>query len=367
MDLDGDGLERIMLDDNLHVSSCLDGEGEVLASPDCWQDPRMADGFSVCGRLDGSRVQLAGPHPAWQYESGSDCRRFPAETSIWGGCVAELCERWSSQACVPACGGEGAEACQFDCAGYGTCRPAGVRSWALTTCAAGIFEGAAWCSGDPQSVLLADGWGQARGFFLAEPVTVGQGPLVVEARASVSLVAEGEQPGYGFSVVAYVDRAYGRWFDSEGHCGVPGFNPAEAGYAAEWHFWSDDERDQVALRVADASGACGREHWIGDILAPIVEPALDSDAAGPLEQTLRLAIYPDMPETETSELLVSAQVFARGAWSQGPACRGAACPVEVRPGDRLRVGMVAATDDLRARVEMTGPDAFVVRADGSCP
>jgi uncharacterized protein (DUF2249 family) len=46
LDLDGDGLERLIGDGD-DVVGCIDGDGTVVEGPDCPCDPRMADGYSV--------------------------------------------------------------------------------------------------------------------------------------------------------------------------------------------------------------------------------------------------------------------------------------------------------------------------------
>jgi hypothetical protein len=46
VDLDGDGLEHINLDQSFAIESCIDGGGTVIAGAGCWQDERIADGFS---------------------------------------------------------------------------------------------------------------------------------------------------------------------------------------------------------------------------------------------------------------------------------------------------------------------------------
>ncbi len=46
IDLDGDGLERIVLVDNA-ITGCVDGDGVELDDPACPCDPRIVDGFSA--------------------------------------------------------------------------------------------------------------------------------------------------------------------------------------------------------------------------------------------------------------------------------------------------------------------------------
>jgi len=62
IDIDGDGLERYELDENKHVVRCYDGANH-LQPPHRWpvrclQDPRMADGFSLCFQIHAVRGVL---------------------------------------------------------------------------------------------------------------------------------------------------------------------------------------------------------------------------------------------------------------------------------------------------------------------
>ena len=48
IDLDGDGLERYVLDAEAQVTTCFDADDTEIPGTDCLEDPRMADGFSLC-------------------------------------------------------------------------------------------------------------------------------------------------------------------------------------------------------------------------------------------------------------------------------------------------------------------------------
>jgi len=50
VDLDGDGLERYQVDffASPRTVTCHDGDGSLVAEPDCLHSGRMADGFSIC-------------------------------------------------------------------------------------------------------------------------------------------------------------------------------------------------------------------------------------------------------------------------------------------------------------------------------
>ena len=48
IDVDGDGLEHIELDDQTHIARCIDGDGRVIEGADCLDDPGMVDGYVIC-------------------------------------------------------------------------------------------------------------------------------------------------------------------------------------------------------------------------------------------------------------------------------------------------------------------------------
>ena len=72
VDLDDDGLERLLLDDEWHITTCLDGDGTVSSGRDCWDEDRMADAFSVALILDAVSASFAGRHPSWQVGAGCE-------------------------------------------------------------------------------------------------------------------------------------------------------------------------------------------------------------------------------------------------------------------------------------------------------
>lgn len=46
VDVDGDGLERVM-SDGVEILACRDGDGTVIEGPRCYRDPRIADGYDL--------------------------------------------------------------------------------------------------------------------------------------------------------------------------------------------------------------------------------------------------------------------------------------------------------------------------------
>jgi hypothetical protein len=83
VDLDGDGLERLLLDEEGHLASCVDGDHTFVEGRDCWQDDRMADAFSLVVAMSGVSAQIAGPEPGWRSRVEGTCEDPPAE-SLWG-------------------------------------------------------------------------------------------------------------------------------------------------------------------------------------------------------------------------------------------------------------------------------------------
>lgn len=82
VDLDGDGLERLELDAEGQVATCIDGDMAVIAGPDCWQDSRMADGFST----NASFRTTTGACVGRELLAEGSCTAPPA-ASLWGeGC-----------------------------------------------------------------------------------------------------------------------------------------------------------------------------------------------------------------------------------------------------------------------------------------
>jgi hypothetical protein len=83
VDVDADGLERFVTDgEDFHIVRCIDGDGALLEGRDCWQDPRMADGFSLNVRMVGIRAVFAGREPDWADDVDGSCDA-PADHSLF--------------------------------------------------------------------------------------------------------------------------------------------------------------------------------------------------------------------------------------------------------------------------------------------
>ncbi len=82
LDLDRDGLESFVVDDGFHITGCVDGDLTVIPGPDCWADPRMADGLSLVFHFDGVEALLLGLSPGWRDRVTEPCEE-PPEQSLW--------------------------------------------------------------------------------------------------------------------------------------------------------------------------------------------------------------------------------------------------------------------------------------------
>jgi hypothetical protein len=82
LDLDGDGLESFTTDADHYITQCIDGDTTTIPGRDCWQDPRMADGFSFNFRLAGVPAELLGRLPGWESLVEGPCED-PPETSLF--------------------------------------------------------------------------------------------------------------------------------------------------------------------------------------------------------------------------------------------------------------------------------------------
>jgi hypothetical protein len=82
IDLDGDGGEQFVLDEDGRLSSCVDGDGAIIDGRDCWQDPRIADGYSVTFVLSAVPARFVGLARYWQAESVVPCDE-PPDRSFW--------------------------------------------------------------------------------------------------------------------------------------------------------------------------------------------------------------------------------------------------------------------------------------------
>lgn len=60
IDLDGDGLETFNVGNDGKIDICFDGDGSILGSKDCMQDPEMQDGYSGCFTFHATRATIVG-------------------------------------------------------------------------------------------------------------------------------------------------------------------------------------------------------------------------------------------------------------------------------------------------------------------
>jgi len=83
VDLDGDGIESFVLDDEGRISRCVDGDRTAIEGRDCWQNERMADAMSLTIFVQCTSARFAGPVPGWERMVEGTCTD-PPEESLWG-------------------------------------------------------------------------------------------------------------------------------------------------------------------------------------------------------------------------------------------------------------------------------------------
>jgi hypothetical protein len=83
VDLDRDGLERFVTDDDGRIVGCLDGDGTVIDGRDCWQDARIADAFALVLSMAGTSARIAGREPGWQSQVDGSCEAGMPDSSLW--------------------------------------------------------------------------------------------------------------------------------------------------------------------------------------------------------------------------------------------------------------------------------------------
>jgi hypothetical protein len=126
VDADGDGLERFTLDDDDRIVRCIDGDGfTVIEGRDCWQDPRIVDGFGLVVGLELVRGRLVGRGPGWEYDLEGACEGGGLDGLFdFGepgpGCAEldEVCDpRSAAPCCDPAQRCSGASRIDYRCLG----------------------------------------------------------------------------------------------------------------------------------------------------------------------------------------------------------------------------------------------------------
>ena len=83
VDVDGDGVERFVLDEQNHVQACIDGDGTWIEGRGCWADGRIADGFSLVFRIEAVSAHFAGRVPDWAAIVQGTCDGGPPEESLF--------------------------------------------------------------------------------------------------------------------------------------------------------------------------------------------------------------------------------------------------------------------------------------------
>jgi hypothetical protein len=83
IDVDGDGLERLVLDEDNHLSSCIDGDRTEILGRDCVFDRRIADGYSMVGRVSGLPAAFGGREPGWEDKVDGGCDGGPPDVSFF--------------------------------------------------------------------------------------------------------------------------------------------------------------------------------------------------------------------------------------------------------------------------------------------
>jgi hypothetical protein len=83
IDLDDDELEQFAFDADEHLERCVDGDGTEILGRDCWEDARMADGFSTVVRIEAVPALFGGLHPYWEDQTEGSCDGGPPDPSLW--------------------------------------------------------------------------------------------------------------------------------------------------------------------------------------------------------------------------------------------------------------------------------------------
>jgi len=83
VDVDGDGLERFILDGDFHIESCIDGDRTTTSGRECWRTAAFADAFAFTINLPASPARFAGRKPGWEDEVDGTCESGPPEPSMW--------------------------------------------------------------------------------------------------------------------------------------------------------------------------------------------------------------------------------------------------------------------------------------------
>jgi hypothetical protein len=80
VDLDGDGLESFLTDEQGHIVTCVDGDTTTIEGRDCYADPRIADGFSIAFEVSAVGATYEGRAPEWEDNAVGECEEPPKES-----------------------------------------------------------------------------------------------------------------------------------------------------------------------------------------------------------------------------------------------------------------------------------------------
>ncbi len=87
VDVDGDGIETLIANEvTLEIASCIDGNGIPVGEElgrDCWQDERIADGFSMVTSGEAVSVRYMGRRPGWEASATEPCDGGPPDSSLF--------------------------------------------------------------------------------------------------------------------------------------------------------------------------------------------------------------------------------------------------------------------------------------------
>ena len=82
VDLDEDGLEQFVLDEDGRIVQCIDGDTTTILGRECWQDERMADAVSFNFRFECVSARYVGREPGWEDRVRGTCEE-PPDPSLW--------------------------------------------------------------------------------------------------------------------------------------------------------------------------------------------------------------------------------------------------------------------------------------------
>ncbi|MBZ0122000.1 MAG: hypothetical protein K8H88_33710 [Sandaracinaceae bacterium] len=300
-----------------------------------------------------------------------------ADAAADATCPSVECTSGTLVACTSACGTEGVGmctsecrapdgipgACRHDCsaqecrAGSEVCNycddngvnglvdERGLATGRLnvwrTECAEYVPLAGTPCDDATGFVALTSGADQTRGIVVSQSITLGYGEVIVHGTMFVQRGIGCPSSEDGWALVVTDEEG----LDALGPSTALGVSSSWRGFAGEWRFGgascatADEQFDHVFLRPLAGDGI-ERPAWGGLTGRPALD---DGTAAGVwLRQDLRIMIVPDVPGDGTNDMQVTLERRSGGASEVG-SCFGSQCLTVLAPGDRIRVGLVAAT------------------------